>query len=54
MKRRPFCNQELEIHEGGFLNMYEEQISEKLSEIISQKQTLDKNAEEGYFNKIRL
>ena len=32
--------------------MYEDQISEKLSEIISHKQTLDENTEEGYFNKV--
>jgi hypothetical protein len=32
--------------------MYEDQISEKLSEIISHKQTVDENTEEGYFNKI--
>jgi len=32
--------------------MYEDQISEKLSEIISHKQTVDENTEEGYFNKV--
>ena len=32
--------------------MYEEQIVEKLNEIISQKQNVDENTEEGYFNKI--
>ena len=32
--------------------MYEEQITEKMSEIISNKQTVDKNTEEGYFNKV--
>ena len=32
--------------------MYEEQIVEKLNEIISQKQTVDENTEEGYFNKV--
>ena len=32
--------------------MYEEQILEKLNEIISQKQTVDENTEEGYFNKM--
>jgi hypothetical protein len=32
--------------------MYEEQIFEKLNEIISQKQTVDENTEEGYFNKL--
>jgi hypothetical protein len=32
--------------------MYEEQIFEKLDEIISQKQTVDENTEEGYFNKL--
>ena len=31
--------------------MYEEQTIEKLSEIISHKQTVDENTEEGYFNK---
>jgi hypothetical protein len=48
----PFCNQELEICEGGFFNMYQDQIIEKLSEIISHKQTVDENTEEGYFNKV--
>lgn len=32
--------------------MYEDQINEKLSEIISHKQTVDENTEEGYFNKV--
>ena len=32
--------------------MYEDQISEKLSEIISHKQTVGENTEEGYFNKV--
>ena len=32
--------------------MYEEQIFEKLNEIVSQKQTVDENTEEGFFNKI--
>ena len=32
--------------------MYEEQIFEKLNEIISRKQTVDENTEEGFFNKI--
>ena len=32
--------------------MYEDRISEKLSEIISHKQTVDENTEEGYFNKV--
>jgi len=32
--------------------MYEEQIIEKLSEIISYKQTVDENKGEGYFNKV--
>jgi hypothetical protein len=32
--------------------MYEEQIVEKLNEIISQKQTVDENTEEGYLNKV--
>ena len=32
--------------------MHEDQISEKLSEIISHKQTVDENTEEGYFNKV--
>ena len=32
--------------------MYQDQIIEKLSEIISHKQTVDENTEEGYFNKV--
>lgn len=32
--------------------MYVKQITEKMSEIISNKQTIDKNTEEGYFNKV--
>ena len=32
--------------------MYEDMIIEKLSEIISHKQTVDENTEEGYFNKV--
>ena len=32
--------------------MYVEQITEKMGEIISNKQTIDKNTEEGYFNKV--
>ena len=32
--------------------MYVEQITEKMSKIISNKQTIDKNTEEGYFNKV--
>ena len=32
--------------------MYEDQIIEKLSEIISHKQTVDENTQEGYFNKV--
>jgi hypothetical protein len=32
--------------------MYEDQINEKLSEIISHKKTVDENTEEGYFNKV--
>jgi len=32
--------------------MYEDQINEKLSEIISNKKTVDENTEEGYFNKV--
>jgi len=32
--------------------MYQDQIIGKLSEIISHKQTVDENTEEGYFNKV--
>jgi len=32
--------------------MYQDQIIEKLSEIISHKQTVGENTEEGYFNKV--
>jgi hypothetical protein len=32
--------------------MYEKQINEKLSEIISHKQTVDNNTEEGHFNEV--
>lgn len=32
--------------------MYEEQITEMMSKIISQMKTVDKNTEEGYFNKV--
>ena len=32
--------------------MYQDQIIEKLSEIISHKQAVDENTEEGYFNKV--
>jgi hypothetical protein len=32
--------------------MYVEQITEKMSEIISNKQAIDMNTEEGYFNKV--
>ena len=32
--------------------MHQDQIIEKLSEIISQKKTVDENTEEGYFNKV--
>jgi len=42
----------LKFTKEAFLNMYEEQIVEKLNEIISQKQTVDENTEEGYFNKV--